>query len=142
MIYLVRLDNEEIIQTALLKDELYKQMVGAYFNGSFDPQMKNTAWFLAMENNVAVGLIYITGFTSNCVCYHGGIYKEFRGKDSVRIFLESLIEIKKLLKKKIIFTISPNNPKAIAMAKKAGYIYKTTIEDGFESGPMNIYAEE
>lgn len=142
MINLVKLEDKELIQTALIKDELYKAMVGAYFNNDFDPQIKNTAWFLSLESGKVKGLSYITGFTSNCVCYHGGIYKEFRGKDSLRIFLETLAQVRKIVNKKIIFTISSHNKQAQGMAKKAGYIYKTTIQDGFESGPVEIYAEE
>jgi RimJ/RimL family protein N-acetyltransferase len=142
MITLVKLDSADDIKTALVKDEIHKQLVGAYFNKDFDPQLKNTLWFLAVENNRAVGIVYLTAFTNNCVCFHGGIYKEFRGADSLRIFLETLTEVKKVVTYKIIFTISSYNTKAKAIAKKAGYVYKTTIEDGLQSGPLEIYAEE
>lgn len=142
MINLVKLEDKELIQTALAKDEIYKQVAGAYIDPDFDPQLKNTSWYLGIRDGQVIGLCYLTVFTSNCICFHCGLYKEFRGKDTVQILKETIKAVKKITPQTIIFTIASNNDAAKKVAIKAGYIYKTTIKNGNKTGSVDIYAEE
>jgi hypothetical protein len=142
MIELVKLNNPNEVKTCLERDELYKNTLGITDLEEWDIDLLSTYYFLVKDNGVDVGVLVLREFSSNCLCFHGGAYKEHRGKETPRRLKESLQLIKDLLNCKFITTVSAYNKAALRVDKAIGFEIKTIIKDGCKSGDLYILGEK
>ncbi len=139
MIRLELLNNTDKFKPAIMKDDLYK---------SISPELNlekvdfcNTLYFLANnENNQSLGILILQPFSPNCLQFHGGVYKEFRGRG--RLYIKEVIQIvKDAYNVQLVSTTYESNRPARNILKKLGFIEKTIIYDGYLNGNLVLFAE-
>lgn len=141
MVVLENLQDQWEVKRLLTKDNLYQ---GCYKTDDLYSEnvfTGNQAWFVVKENNKEIGILLLKQF-SNLVCVpHGGLFKEFRGKETVRIIKEILDFIHRSNFKTII-TIPSKHKHVIKLMKKIKYEYKATIKDGCVNDDLMLFGEK
>lgn len=141
MITLKNLNTEFKIKILLARDNLYKNILGITDIREWIPDMVNVAWYLVLDHNDPVGVIYFKQLGDNCLSYHGGIYKDYRGKNSYLYLQEALRLIKEQTNMALITTFKDSNKLAKRINERIGMTFKTRIKHGYKDSDMLIYGE-
>lgn len=139
---LEQITQPEAIKDLILKDELYKNILGLDSLDNFSPDLVHSVWFKVIENNNLIGIALITPFCANCITFHGGIYKEHRGQFSGARLQICLDYIKSLYPKYVILMpVNSSNIPAQKLVAKSKFKLKTKIINGCGKDHLFIYAE-
>lgn len=126
---LIKLTEPNFIRDLLKRDNLYLTILGNIDINSWEPDLKTTSWFTHYFNNDPIGIIFFRDFAPNILAYHGGLFKEYRGKNSIQILSDCLEFVRKQVNCKFITTVSLNNRAALALDKKLNFKELATIND-------------
>lgn len=141
---LEQITDQEQIRAALKKDDIY---LGCYqaprLNNIIDNIRFDTTtsvWFKVFDeygNNI--GLLLIKSFCGSAHIFHGGIYKEFRGKKSPEYVREALQILKNQYPVTFITTVLESNKAANKLVTKMMYtkIWSLPILNDY----VNVYTE-
>lgn len=131
--------DQEHIKALLLKDNIYKNILGKDELNIFNIPKKDTI-LSVIEDNKNKGLVYLQPKNAQYVSFHGGIYKEFRGEDTYRIFKKALKLAKRIAFPLHIFcTIKDDNKAAIRLVEAAKFKFKKTIK--LDGNDYRVYVE-
>lgn len=139
---LSKIDSIEKIKQYLFKDRLYKHILGETIDiGTWNPNLSNAMFFKVMKDSEIIGIFILKEFTSNCVSFHGGLYKYFRGRYTVEVLQEILEDLRKTLNCTFITTICSTNIGAQKIVTNAGFKLKTIIKNGSTNGDILLFGE-
>jgi RimJ/RimL family protein N-acetyltransferase len=140
---LLPITDEASIIALLQKDELYKQLLNEEDVNNLSVDLKTQYWFIVVDDEIqeAIGMFLIIPFIGKCVSFHGGMYKEFRGRNTVQIVRQCLESIAPETDVVFMTTVKNTNKQAIALVEKLGLEYKGTIPGGYTNADMLIYSE-
>lgn len=140
IVNLTRLIDIPTIRKYLSVDDNYKVM-NIEILEDFIPDLVGTLWFLVTKDNQDFGIMAIRDFSSNCVEFHGAIFKDFRNKDSF-ITVKTCLDILRNNSKIVYVTKTPsNNIAAIKWLHKMGFTHKTTIVNGYKTSDLLLFGE-
>lgn len=143
MIELIRLSDIIEIKYLLLKDDLYLGILGPSQSKDFDLNFLSTrVVYKAIDEDKIVGLFIIKEFINNCLCFHGGVFKEFRGSKTGDYIRQCVDLVKKEFNCEIIAPILKTNEAAIKAIKKANFIEKTELKNAAKEGDVLIFGEK
>lgn len=142
MISLIPIFDIDELKTLFNKDDLYKSVLGTDTLDNWTPDVQNILWFKAINNNKTIGVIFFRVICSNCLAFHAGVYKEFRGVNSSGYLKECLNIVRKDSNMSFVTMLNSNQLAAKKAVEAAGFIYKTTIKNGYIDGNMLLYGEE
>ena len=141
-INLVKLEDSLHIKTILFKDKLYKAILGNADFDAWEPNLKNTAWFLIQKNNCSIGVIFFTEVSYQLVSIHTGLYKAFRGNETPKIIKLCLDYIKRETNCSFLTTIPSKNKAALQLGKKLNFKIIKTIKNGCVDDDLCLLAEK
>lgn len=140
MIVLHPLFNPLDIIELLVKDEIYKDCFKSDDIYREHIDFKHHLWFQVIKDHKSIGIIWLTDFTHNCVTFHGGLFKEFRGPNTSDILKECLRQLQEANTKIKYFSLAlSTNKKAINLLEKIGFTPVMTIVNGADNGDIIIY---
>lgn len=140
MIKLIKLKDIKEVKPALLRDSLYKSFMLDEVSLDYLDTIIHE-WYIGFENHIPVGLFMINYFSSNCVEFHGGMYKEHRGKETPKRLRQAINILKEEKKCKFITKHPASNSLATKVVEKAGFKLSLTIPDACKDGDLLIFTE-
>jgi hypothetical protein len=142
MITLQKLLNPEDIIQLLIVDNIYNDCFKSndIYNEKID--FKHHLWFEVIKDNKSMGILWLTDFSHNCVTFHGGLFKEFRGPNTIEILIECLNQIKQKVPQLTLFTtVVQTNNKALKLMNKLNFKKIMTIPNGAGNTDLIVYGE-
>lgn len=137
-----RLLDAEEVKRLVHKDVLYKTMLEIGTLEGYVPDLHVSAWFLVSRDGIEVGIMIAKPFGTNCINFHGGVFKEFRGQETPELVRECLEILRKQFNGVFMTTVNEHNTASIKLVKKLGMIEKTRIVNGYKTGDLIIFGEE
>lgn len=122
-VMLVLICDVERIKALLSKQNLYKGIMNnTYHPDTHNPKTDTVAWYMCVnKQNKIEGLLAVER-KEDKLYFHGGIYKEFRGKDSYLRLRKLLDKVKFIYEAKELYTTSDKNNKlAQIIIKKCNF---------------------
>jgi len=142
MIVLHPLFNPLDIIELLVKDDIYKDCFKSEDIYREHIDFKHHLWFQVIKDHKSIGIIWLTDFTHNCVTFHGGLFKEFRGINTPSILKECLANIKTLAPHLTLFTtVLQTNQKALNLMNQLDFKKIMTIPNGASNTDLIVYGE-
>jgi hypothetical protein len=131
------------IKKYLRRDDLYKEILDLDDLDEYQPNLKESVWCLVKEGDEEKAILLFKLFSSNCIEFHGGIFKEHRSQDTAKKLKYLLDKIKEgnsgaALVTKIVATNIP----ALKVVEKMGFKQKCIIKNGARSGDLILMGEE
>lgn len=141
MIRLNKIYDKDAIKIHLKRDEIYKNILGVDSMDDVVLDTTCTSYLLVSNNSIDMGILILRDFSSNCISFHGGTYKQYRGstKEILKVCLE---RIKNDLNCVLVTTILEFNEPAISLVKKLGFTEKCRIKNGSKVGDILLFGEE
>lgn len=119
MLKLQRIKNLDVIRGLLLKDTLYKNLLGVDELEQYTPNIETEGYYVGIENDKLLGLCIIQDVGRKLCSLHIGLYKEHRNKQSPRYFKQALKKFKRLVYPYHIVTqVREDNPAAWKLCEK------------------------
>ncbi len=128
MISLNPLYDQWEIKKALTRDNIYLQCTSITDLYSHPVDLIGTLWFEVKSNNIVIGFVFIKSFTGSYIAFHGGLYKEFRGKKTSQI-LKEILNIITSWGLNLIIPIKKSNKQAIHLIHQLKYKQIASIPD-------------
>lgn len=139
MIKFIRITNKSAINSYLIKDDLYKSIIGVDNIKDIKINTKNEAVLLGIQDNKEIGLVLLQDLNNGYVNFHTGLFKEFRHTNSLQILKQALKAVKRLVYPlHLIATIPIENHVAQILAEKV-FKFKKIIE--INSNKFKLYVE-
>lgn len=140
---IIKLNEPEYIKDLLARDTLYKDFWPNMDNFELMyPDMTYTAWFELTKGYATLGVMYLKEHTDNCVYFHGGLFKDYRNKNTPKILKECLSYFHSILPGYVFATtVNSNNTKVIRLLKAIGCVHQATIKNGYKTGDLMIFSE-
>jgi len=133
----------ETIKNFLLKDNLYKSILGVSDIEKWYPDLITTAWFIVYNDLNKIGILALKEFSNNCVEFHGGLVEASRGKDTVNILKYCLSTLRVATPTiKYVTKVNSNNKPCLALLRKYGFVEKTIIKQGYSDGDLVLLGEK
>lgn len=112
------------IKAYLTKDNLYKNILGLE---EYPIRIPGDV-LICEKNNSIIGVLILQLLANSNVCFHGGIYKEFRGSTSVQSLKQAVKKLKRTFYPLHICTMIPeSNKQAIKLVEAAKLKYKRIV---------------
>lgn len=139
MINLCRITNESAINSYLIRDNLYRQIIG--IDQINDIKLfSNEALLVATKDNKEIGLVLLQDCGNGYVNFHAGLFKEFRHKNTLDILKKTIKTIKRLVYPLHLMTSVPEeNVAAWKLDEKAGFKFKKIMN--INNKNYRIYVE-
>jgi RimJ/RimL family protein N-acetyltransferase len=130
MIKLQQITDIVLIKEYLLKDKLYKNI---FPKDSIDWMLtsKTIRWYEVKKKDKTIGIFLTYPIAEDKHIFHGGIFKKYRGRDSIEILKECLNQLPSNYKTTFVTTTTINNIPAIKLLEKAGFSKLTQINNTF-----------
>ncbi len=140
---LIPIKEIRTLKKYLLRDELYKSILDIDELEDYKPDLNESLWCLVKEDEKEKALLLFKQFSSNCIEFHGGVFKVHRSQDTSN-------QLKFLLKKikegnagaPLVTKIVSTNIPALKVVEKMGFIQKCVIKNGARSGDLVVLGEE
>lgn len=127
MIQLIKTTDKEELKELLKIDDIYKGIYPQLLT-NFSPNWDTCSWFKVIEGENIIGIFAIQDFVTNCLIFHGGLYKKYRGSNTPRILKQCLSIVKQQVPTvAFITTVLEHNKAALKLLNLSGFCYKTTI---------------
>ena len=142
MLKLTLLKDPEYITAYIKRDHIYKQLLDVDNLSHFIPDFFRTAWIQLELGRVKIGVFVIQELNAHCIIFHGGVFKEYRHKESDQYLKDCLSQLRKFFpKSSFITTVPETNIVAQKLVEKAGMIKKCNLPSACKSGNLIIYSE-
>ncbi len=128
-ITLSKIEYPDTIKSILMQDNLAKSILGKNINiFKWIPDLKSCAFFSVRLKNEIIGIFILQDMGDKVINFHGGLYKKYRGKNTVHYLKKTLKIVKKLLPEfQFITTVPVSNKLAIKLDEAAGFKLKQKI---------------
>ena len=142
MISLEHITDPTMIKCLVFKDTIYKTMIRCKDFTTWMPDTIGASWYLVSTDSKQIGIIVLKQLSDNCICFHGGMYKRYRGPQTVFYLQDCLKLIKERTGCVLITTQHENSKLARRLVQHIGFKLKTTINNGYRDGKLLLFGEE
>lgn len=141
MISLNPLKTEEQIRSLLEKEQDIYNAICVCPADSID--LVQTMWYEVLDNRNKIGIFIIKHFAGHCLVFHGGLFNEFRHKNTVKFLHDCLELIKRNYPEvSLITTINDSNQIAVKLIEHLGFKLKMSIpKAGKDKNDILVYGE-
>lgn len=141
MIQLVPILNKQDIKFWLFHDNLAKSIIQTDDLSSWNPPTERVNYYLLTNEGMnPIGVFILESFNTNAFIFHAGLYKKYRGVNSMHWLREVLNNLKEMFPGKKFFTPIPtSNKPCISLVTKCGLIKKCVLPDASTEGDLILF---
>lgn len=132
--------NSWEIKRLLTIDNLYRD---CYFTDDLYSEsviLPAQLWFGIYKEQQCIGILLMKEFSNYCVCLHGGLFKEYRHKNTMSI-IKQILTFTKSLGLVPVITIPSKSIGIQRVMTKLGFTQSMTLKNGCLNDDLVIFGE-